>query len=419
MHSGARFEIALGELPVGFTLSQPVHDHAGVLLLAANHTVTADQLQQLHHRGIATLSLHAHDRRRILSSQAPGPNQTKPLAVSAVDQLWTSETPIRGKLADRYGESPCPKRQKRIDSLLTKAISDLVVIGKSLRVDSNSAKLSLTELFESLAAVLIEDPDQTIGSLLSASEARELSARIVQLAALSMAMSIELKMPASATMEIGLAAMLHDVSLFRMSPRLRSPVSYLSPEERWEYESHPLESQEMLVSLDIPHAVKLTVAQVHEQLDGSGFPRQLTEARIHPYAKVINAADAYLRIIGPGPGRPPIGAHDAIGVILHTQRRRLFEPYILRALISVLTLFPLGSTVQLSDGRIGQVVRRPRKGFDAPTVRIDSASTSEPRLVMLDSSNLKIASPQRSRVDEQLRIPREVLRRTVWHPSNY
>ena len=39
--------------------------------------------------------------------------------------------------------------------------------------------------------------------------------------------------------------------------------------------------------------------QVHEQFDGSGYPRGVKSHRIHNYARILNVVDSYLQLIFP------------------------------------------------------------------------------------------------------------------------
>ncbi len=418
MHSGSRYVLALSEVPAGIVLQNSVIDDAGVLLLAANQVVTSEHIASLRQRGVLSVELHPRDFERLSQRHRGKSRSGSASKLPRGDDLWKSNDSLCSKMPNRFGEDVCPNRQQRITTVFRETASNLLKIGRLIVSDSLQALLPLRQVSRRFAELLVDDVDQVVGSLLVPTSDFDLPTRITQLAGLSMAMSIELKMPAAATMEIGLAAILHDLSLLQMSPQLRSPASTLSAVQWKEYSEHPTLSRQMIESLELPHAIRLTVAQVHEQLDGSGYPHGLVDSRIHPYAKVINVADAYLRIIGPGPGRPPVAAHDAIGVILHTQRRKLFDASIVRSLIQLVTLFPLGTEVELSDGRVAQVIRRPQRGYGEPIVRIDSPDAGS-KIVPLETSNLKVLRPIVDRQLGQLRLSQDIMKSNVWHPSNF
>jgi len=108
----------------------------------------------------------------------------------------------------------------------------------------------------------------------------------------------------------------------------------------------------------VPDEICVIVNQVHERVDGSGYPRGLHINLIHPLARVLNVVDTYLSLIDPGPGRPAILPHDAIGFLLHEGARGRFEALPMQALLTTVTLFPIGSRVELDDGRKATVIRR-------------------------------------------------------------
>jgi HD-GYP domain-containing protein (c-di-GMP phosphodiesterase class II) len=125
--------------------------------------------------------------------------------------------------------------------------------------------------------------------------------------------------------------------------------------------------------------------QMHERCNGSGYPRGRTAAQIHPLAKIAAVADVFLALVSMRPHRAPVSPYRAIEMILYDTQRQLYDPYVVRALLGAISLFPLGSYVRLSDDRIAKVIRTNPRRYDRPIVEIeqDSRSTTPPEVVDL------------------------------------
>jgi len=54
--------------------------------------------------------------------------------------------------------------------------------------------------------------------------------------------------------------------------------------------------------------------------------------------------------------------------ILHDTKAGLYDPEVVRSLLTTISLFPVGSYVALSDGRVGKVLRAAGADYDRPIV---------------------------------------------------
>ncbi len=102
------------------------------------------------------------------------------------------------------------------------------------------------------------------------------------------------------SMEIGLAGLLHDCSLLLHPEWFSIDTNQRGDSFLNEYQRHPIESAELLYSA--PGISKNTitmVTQVHEQADGTGYPRGMTLANTLQGAAILNLADAYLTLVEP------------------------------------------------------------------------------------------------------------------------
>lgn len=130
-------------------------------------------------------------------------------------------------------------------------------------------------------------------------------------------------------------------------------------------------------------------------------------------ARILNVVDVYLRLTTTSNHRGGIVPNAAMGLILHLASRGLFDPHVVRAFLSIETLFPLGSAVELSSGQHAQVVRRPRAGFSASVLYRDDGDPIE-----MESMNLEIVRPLCDEEAGQIRMVRDDMLDSIWHPAS-
>ena len=123
--------------------------------------------------------------------------------------------------------------------------------------------------------------------------------------------------------------------------------------------------------------------QMHERFNGTGYPRQRHGAQIHPLARIAMVADAFVAMVSPRPHRPAVLPYKVMEYLLHCTKLGQFDPDVMRGLLQTISLFPIGSYVELSDNRVGRVVRAHRELYNSPVVEIppQEDSSAEPEVV--------------------------------------
>jgi hypothetical protein len=116
--------------------------------------------------------------------------------------------------------------------------------------------------------------------------------------------------------------------------------------------------------------------------------------RVHPLARVLLVVNVYVAMTSPRPYRPPVGTYDAIYCLLQSAHNKLMDSHIVRHLLDVLSLFPVGTIVELNTREIARVVGSNEGAYTRPVVSVltDADHLSKPpRLVdLLDAEDLEI-----------------------------
>lgn len=122
------------------------------------------------------------------------------------------------------------------------------------------------------------------------------------------------------------AALLHDIGKISLPSEYLAKPARLSTQERAIIKCHSEVGYEILKNIPFPWPVAEIVYQHHEHLDGSGYPRGLTDRDILLEAKILTVADVVEAMSSHRPYRPSLGLETAIeeirsgrGVLYHAE----------------------------------------------------------------------------------------------------
>jgi HD-GYP domain-containing protein (c-di-GMP phosphodiesterase class II) len=90
-------------------------------------------------------------------------------------------------------------------------------------------------------------------------------------------------------------------------------------------------------------------------VNGTGYPQGLHGRKINEYAKILAVVDTYEALTHPRPHRDALLPFDAMREILKDKAR--FDPHYLKVLIEQISIYPVGSWVELNSGEVGKVVK--------------------------------------------------------------
>lgn len=183
---------------------------------------------------------------------------------------------------------------------------------------------------------------------------------------------------AKEVVNLGVAAMLHDIGMLMLDDEVVHRWSETQDETDPEWRKH--------VSLGYRHVrggldatALAAIVHHHQHYDGSGFPvkegpaadeRGLAGDEIHVFARIVAAADLFDRLRHPPDGAPTRPAVSVLRQLMAGPYRDWLDPTILGALISVAPPYAPGSVVVLSDGARAVVTKRHEDEPCRPTVRL-------------------------------------------------
>jgi HD-GYP domain-containing protein (c-di-GMP phosphodiesterase class II) len=214
---------------------------------------------------------------------------------------------------------------------------------------------------------------------------------------LALAVSDYLKNPPHRLIELGNACLLHEIGMFKLPVDLRRSSKSLTAEERKAMMTHTVLGYRILKGFSAPENVALAALEHHERIDGSGYPRSLTPPGITDYALIIGVVCSYDAMVSRRPFRA--GTLDGHATILDLaqKNRRQYDEKILRALVYTLSVYPVGTAVQLSNKSRGIVTKTDPTKPRCPIVRVlvdpEGTTLAEPQLIQVsDGQGLTITA---------------------------
>lgn len=175
-------------------------------------------------------------------------------------------------------------------------------------------------------------------------------------------------------MDLGLGALLHDIGMIMLDPRIGKKKSPLSQAEIGVIRNHCEIGFNILKTY---REVSVTTAHIayqhHERVDGSGYPRQLDGRQILEYARIVAVADTFAALISDRPYRNGYTSTEAV-TIMGKLSNAYFDPFILEAFTSNVAIYPLGSILLLDSGNLALVTSVTKTNSTRPIVHIISDS---------------------------------------------
>lgn len=198
---------------------------------------------------------------------------------------------------------------------------------------------------------------------------------------ISLALGLAAGLDAAELRLLGFCAMAHDIGMTAYSG-LYTREGRLNEEEFSQITLHAeagVEKLDRIVDIDyrIKDRARRIILQVHERLDGSGYPDRISGEALDPLAQLIGIADAYEAMTHPRAWREAMEPPDVLKELIEREGRG-FNSGAVKNLISALSIYPPGSLVSLSTGELASVKRVNKGSLTRPLVEILLSANGEP-----------------------------------------
>ncbi|WP_100373947.1 HD-GYP domain-containing protein [Bacillus sp. FJAT-45037] len=249
-----------------------------------------------------------------------------------------------------------------------KTISEQATLNKTMNLDH------VSKSFSSIVDSILEDIQGNTDALGMLSDTyiydNYIFTHSLNVTIYSLGLAVKLGFSRKQLQEIGLGALLHDVGKVAIPVEVLNKPGRLEKEEFDLVKTHARAGFDLLRDIpNIPLLAAHCAFQHHERLDGNGYPRGLSADLIHPYAKIIGIADVFDAVTSHRVYRKPMLPHEGLE-LLYAGADRLFDKKLIEAFRETISIYPVGLTVKLNDGRLGIVVKQNRNMSTHPVIRI-------------------------------------------------
>ena len=244
-------------------------------------------------------------------------------------------------------------------------------------VDVGGAKLLVEEISDSVS--------RNPGALISLARLKTADdytyMHSVAVCAMMVALAKQLGLDQAQTRSAGLAGLLHDLGKAVMPMNVLNKPGKLTDGEFTIIKSHPVEGHKMLlggVNVD-PIAIEVCLHH-HEKMDGSGYPDRLEGDQISLWARMGAVCDVYDAITSNRPYKSGWDPAESLRKMAEWTKGH-FDPQVFQAFVKGMGIYPVGSLVRLSSGRIGVVTEQTSKSLTTPRVKVFFSTKSNMRIV--------------------------------------
>ncbi len=206
---------------------------------------------------------------------------------------------------------------------------------------------------------------------------------------LAIAIALQLHMPLSKMIELGVACILHEIGMLRLPPQIYMTEKKLTPGEKIQIFKHPLLGYSIAKDLEFPISIQLGILEHHEKENATGYPRKLSGDKITTIAKIISVACSYEAITSPRTYKDERTEFEAIIELLKNSNKQ-YDDTVIKALLFSVSLYPIGAYVYLSNRKVGIVVDTNPDNPKCPVVQLLTEKNEDGSLITVQTKEGEI-----------------------------
>lgn len=200
--------------------------------------------------------------------------------------------------------------------------------------------------------------------------------------------------------ELGLGGLFHDIGKMRIEPEIVNKTEGLTEDEWHQIQQHPTEGLLALFSMrglsEVPYRAMLLAYEHHMKIDLTGYPKNQRARYPTLFSRIVQTADGFDAATSKRSYQHQPWPPDEVMREMRDNRRRGYDPLLVKAFINVTGVFPTGTLCILDTGEMAIVVARnpdPLK-VHQPIVKIisDSWGTKLPQPFSVDLSEVDPAT---------------------------
>jgi HD-GYP domain-containing protein (c-di-GMP phosphodiesterase class II) len=238
---------------------------------------------------------------------------------------------------------------KRTSELLH-SIADDIRAGDDLKLEN------IESVVDDMVESMVRNPDALMWVARMREQDLSIYSHGISVAVNLVAFGRHLGYPKEQLSQLGMVGLLLDVGKIKLPRELLEKQERLTADEFELIKEHVDLGMSILEETPNIHPDILEgIAQHHERMNGSGYPRNLMGDKISTFGRMGAIADTYAAVTKPRPYAEVISPHHALQM-LSTWSGSQFQGDMVEQFIQSIGVFPVGSMVELSTGEVAVVV---------------------------------------------------------------
>lgn len=277
-------------------------------------------------------------------------------------------------------------------------------INQNLFAKPEAARLEAETLVQSISDSMLTDSDIAINLMKDQVGGEDVYFHSLNVTLLSMMLAKELKAPPQLLHLLGMGAMFHDVGKTDIPDRIVRKAEALTRPEQSLLHEHCAYGVETGRKLGLPKEALLVIAQHHEHMDGSGYPKGLKGSDCYLLARIVSIANTYDNLCNPMKPSLALTPHQALST-MYAQQRARFDAGPLATFVRCMGIYPPGTVVTLSNDCVGMVVSVNSTKPLKPTVLVYDPQVPREQAILVELESEPEVAIIRALRPEQLSEP--------------
>lgn len=308
-------KLSVSYLKPGMVLESPVYSDRGKLLLNSNRTLTRSYINALKKVGVLAVHIKGIGGLDEAEAEKALSNEVK------IDTLTSIQSFVERNMSAKNFQALVLSVQNIIDEILSGKI-----------ITGGLAEISAYDSYT--------------------------YSHSVDVCVLSIAIGHQMGLPRATLVNLGVGGLLHDLGKTRIPLEILNKPGKLTDDEFDEMKRHSAIGYEMACyefEQKLEDETVNIILNHHERFDGSGYPRALRGDELSPLDMICGAADVYNSMTTDRVYRKAFPCSEAYEMILGSGDN-YFSMDVVEAFAKSIMPYPLGTLVEMSDGRRACVV---------------------------------------------------------------
>jgi HD-GYP domain-containing protein (c-di-GMP phosphodiesterase class II) len=331
-----RFQV--DKLKAGMRFSKPVYIDQNNMLVGANVAIREGDIKRLLKWGI----------REILSDGFP------------IDDIQATISAIKddgtdlGQIFSDYNK--LIQMRDEIEKVHLDAYNAVLKAHNAIRNNRLFSATDLERAVEGIIGILNKNKNAFLFMYNDEREWDNLALHAANTTYFAVLIAMSLKYTKPKLVELALGTLMINSGMIQIPVYITHKQSPLSDHELNQVKTHPiLGYQAMKKYGNFSEKSCIVVLQHHEQYDGNGYPRGLKGSEIDEGARIATIADNYEAVLEGRSYREKQFFYQSMKQLVATGARK-FDMVLLKVFLTLMSVYPIGSIVELNKGGVGIVI---------------------------------------------------------------